>query len=154
MVRRARYSRTDVLLSVFTQRPILLINDAGTVASNSLLCGYSLGQTHEEIAACWYTSLTLLQCEFEIHALGGGVMVIVPREAGNIRLPKHVQASEDHLTDLDHLLRLGKTVEAYQYGDTRVLIEQLGFCQDDVALIRRGIEVLAHWRTSVRTSKR
>ncbi|MCW3051287.1 MAG: putative site-specific modification DNA-methyltransferase, partial [Chthonomonadales bacterium] len=68
----------DVILSVFSERPVLLINDAGCFASNSLLCGFIRGATTEEIATRWYTSLTLLQCELQVHALGGGVMVVIP----------------------------------------------------------------------------
>ena len=50
-------------------------------------------------------------------------------------------------------ISLGKTAAAYHSGDTTVLIEQLKFSKDDVELIRHGIEVLAHWRTSARSSK-
>lgn len=142
----------DVVLSVFTERPVLLINDAQCFASNSLLCGYRIGATSEAIATGWYTSLTLLQCELEVHALGGGVMVMVPREAGNVRLPKHLCVREDHLHHLDSLLRKGRTVEAYESGDPKVLMEQLGLSADDVDLVRHGIAVLAHWRTSARSS--
>src|SRR5207247_475023 len=67
----------DVVLTVFSERPVLLVNDGNYFASNSLLCGYCRNVTREAIAACWYTSLTLLQCELEVHALGGGVMIMV-----------------------------------------------------------------------------
>lgn len=144
----------DVVLSVFSERPILMVNDARCFASNSLLCGYSLGPTSAEIAARWYTSFTLLQCELEVHALGGGVMVMVPREAGNIRLPDRVGVDTSHVGTLDRQLRRGKTTDAYRAGDDRVLREQCGFTLADVDLIRHGIDVLAHWRTSARTGRR
>lgn len=142
----------DVVLSVFTERPALLINDAACFASNSLLCGYCKGSSREEIATGWYTSLTLLQCELEVHALGGGVMVMVPREAGNVRLPRQVQPQGDHLDHLDRLLRQGDVGAAYRCGDQEVLRQQLGFSADDIDLVRAGINVLAHWRTSARSS--
>ncbi len=144
----------DVVLSVFSERPVLLINDARRFASNSLLCGYCIDADSKEVATAWYTSLTLLQCELEVHALGGGVMVMVPREAGNIRLPKRVHIREDHLSRLDHLLHLGRTTEAYASGDNEVLEEQLGLSKHDIDLVHHGIEVLAHWRTSARSSRR
>jgi hypothetical protein len=143
----------DVVLSVFSERPVLLLNDDGCFASNSLLCGYSHGISNNEIAASWYTSLTLLQCELEVHALGGGVMVMVPREAGNVRLPKQVQVEEAHLNNIDQLLRTGNTTRVYHAGDRVVLVEQLGFTEHEIGLIRHGIEVLAHWRTSARSSQ-
>lgn len=142
----------DLVLSVFSERPALLINDAGYFASNSLLCGFSEGPTGAEIVTRWYTSLTLLQCELEVHALGGGVMVLIPGEAGNIRLPRRISTQEDHLAHLDCHLKQGETTEAYQSGDQGVLIGQLGLNEDDVRLIRHGVEVLAHWRTSSRSS--
>jgi len=143
----------DVILSVFSERPVFLINDAAYLASNSLLCGYLRdGTTREALAARWYTSLTLLQCEMEVHALGGGVLVLVPREAGNVRLPHHVHAHEAHQAQLDHLLRDAPIIEAYRAGDGPVLVDQLGLSLDEVELIRHGISVLAHWRTSARAA--
>ena len=99
----------DLVLSVFSERPVLLINDAEHLASNSLLCGFTSGPTSAEIVTSWYTSLTLLQCELEVHALGGGVMVLIPGEAGNIRLPRQVCVQEEHLDFLDCRLKKGKT---------------------------------------------
>lgn len=143
----------DVVLSVFSECPLLMINDAACVASNSLLCGYRRGTTSEAIAVSWYTSLTLLQCELEVHALGGGVMVMVPREAGNVRIPTAVQVRDSHVRMLDRLLRRKQVAEAYRAGDREVLLGQLGFSEQDVELIHHGIEVLAHWRTSARSSR-
>ena len=80
-----------VVLPVFADAPVLLENDAGFVASNSLLCGYLRpGVTADSLLARWYTSLTLLQIELEVHALGGGVRVFVPSEAGAVRLASRV----------------------------------------------------------------
>lgn len=98
--------------------------------------------------ASWYTSLTLLQCELEVHALGGGVMIMVPREAGNIRILKDVQARADHLEQIDRYLCQGKTDDAYTLGDDEILMRQFGLSKREVALIHRGIETLKHWRTS------
>ena len=142
----------DVVFSVFSECPVLMVNDARLCASNSLLCGYGVGERSENVAAAWYTSLTLLQCELEIHALGGGVMVMVPQEAGNIRLPRQVRACQEHLCRINNLLRSGKIKSAYLSGDEEVLVKQLGLSADDVMLIRQGIDVLAHWRTSARSS--
>jgi len=80
-------------------------------------------------------------------------MVLVPREAGNVRLPKRVSVLTDHLGHLDRLLHLGQTAKAYRSGDRTVLIEQMGLSADDVDLIHHGVEVLTHWRTSARSPK-
>ncbi len=142
----------DVVLSVFSELPLLLINDARCFASNSLLCGYSRGVSPEQIAASWYTSLTRLYCELEVHALGGGVMVLVPQETGNIRLPRRAHPSPEHLAHINLLLKRGNAAGAYQRGDREILIEQVGLRLADIDLIAEGIGVLAHWRTSARSS--
>lgn len=143
----------DVVLSVFSERPMLLLNDARYLASNSLLCGYLRDVDNDVFAASWYTSLTRLQCEMEVHALGGGVLVMVPREAGNVRLPQNIIASPAHIDRLDSLLRNGNVDAAYREGDDAVLINQLCLTQNDVQVIREGITTLAHWRSSARPSK-
>ena len=140
----------DVVVTVFSERPVLLLNDANYFASNSFLCGYRLGVTADAFATCWYTSLTLLQCELEVHALGGGVMILVPREAGCLRLPRDVSPDAAQLGRVDAFLRQGKALEAYTAGDREVLMRQVGLEQREVELIREGIRTLEHWRTSAR----
>jgi len=141
----------DLLLSVFAERPKLMVNDAGLYASNSLLCGYCDGASPEGIAAAWYTSLTLLMCELEVHALGGGVMVMVPGEAGSVRIPPLAEPPPGHLAGLDARLRADDPEGAYLHGDRPVLVDGMGLTGEEVELVREGVAVLAHWRTAGRT---
>ena len=141
----------DVILSVFSERPILLLNDGEHLASNSLLCGYRQNITSEVFATSWYSSLTRLQCELEVHALGGGVLVMVPREAGNVRLPANVVAEPAHMKHLDTALRSGQVDAAYEIGDSAILRQQLQLTEDNVQMIRQGCETLARWRTAARS---
>jgi adenine-specific DNA-methyltransferase len=97
--------------------------------------------------------LTLLQCELNVHSLGGGVMIMVPREAGSIRLPQNIQADGPHLKQIDLLLRAGKLKEAYHEGDQQVLMKQLQLTHNEIALIEQGIATLRHWRTAGRSSR-
>ena len=140
----------DVLLSVFSENPLLMANDAHYFASNSLLCGYVQQGTSKELVTGWYTSLTLLQCELEVHALGGGVMVMIPGEAGTIRLPNTIATDDHHLAKLDQLVKEGKIRQAYCLGDDTVLRGQLHLSSADVELIQQGIHRLSYWRTSSR----
>lgn len=137
----------DVVLSVFAERPVLVINDAELVASNSLLCGYVQKGTPEGFAAAWYTSLTLLQIELQVHALGGGVMVLIPGEVASIRVPT-CRPTKAHMRRVDARLAAGDIEAAYRCGDESVLVEQLGLRREDVADIRAAIETLRHWRNS------
>lgn len=140
----------DLILSVFSERPVLTINDGGYAATNSLLCGFLKAGTAEELASAWYSSLTLLGCESEVHALGGGVMVLVPKETGNIRIPKLRAPPAGHLAALAALLANGEVQAAYDLGDDAVLRGQLRLPVAMIDRIRRGVHTLAHWRTSAR----
>ena len=141
----------DVVMSVFSERPLLMLNDAGLVASNSLICGFLREGTDAcALIAAWYTSLTLLQCELEVHALGGGVMVLIPGEANKIRVPSEVSASASHLETLDLHLRKSEVHQAYASGDGPVLQEQLGLTREEIGLIHAGITTLTKWRTAHR----
>jgi len=141
----------DLILSVFSERPLMMLNDADYVASNSLICGYMRpGYDPEAVVTAWYTSLTLLQCEMEIHSLGGGVMVLIPGEANKIRLPTSVSTDGRHLSALDALLMASKTDEAYCAGDRFVLEGQLGMTPHEISLVQEGIETLVGWRTAHR----
>lgn len=142
----------DVLVSVFSERPMLMVNDGSYLASNSLLCGFLRHGTAAELAAAWYTSLTLLQCEMEIHALGGGVLVLIPGEIGNVLLPHTLAASPEHSARLDLALRSEGPGAAYCAGDQHILQAQLGLDPKDIELIQEGVERLAYWRTSARSS--
>lgn len=146
----------DVLLPVFADVPLMLSNDAGLVASNSLLCGYLRPEEEsaESFLCRWYTSLTLLQVEIEVHALGGGVRIFVPNEAGAVRLPRKLRMDRQLLDRIDRVVRSGDSLGAYAQGDESVLERQLGLQTSDVDLIREGVETLAHWRNAVRTSVR
>lgn len=136
-----------LVLSVFTERPVLVINDAKYLASNSFLCGYLRKGTPEGFAAAWYTSLTLLQVELQVHALGGGLLVLVPGEVGNIRLPI-CKPTKSQLRCVDCQTTKGDIEAAYQCGDTTVLQKQLGLSFSEVADLRSAIDILRHWRNS------
>ena len=141
----------DVIVPVFTERPTILINDGQFVASNSLLCGYLRRGSADELAARWYTSLTLLQLELEVHSLGGGVLVLVPHEAGNIKLPSGRVRGRAHLAGVDACVRRGDHRAAFELGDDALLTRLLEIGQDEVGAIRAGVEQLVSWRTSARS---
>jgi hypothetical protein len=122
-----------------------MVNDGEYVATNSLLCGYVRRGDAASYAASWYTSLTLLNAELEVHSLGGGVMVLVPNEAGNVRVPKPRTVPKRGLRKVAQALASGEPGAAYEVGD-----EALGrrFGADAVESMRNGIAALEAWRTA------
>jgi adenine-specific DNA-methyltransferase len=130
---------------VFSSVPLLMVNDAGAFASNSLLCGYVRdGVGAAGVAASWYTSLTLLECELRIHSLGGGVLIIIPGEADKVRLPSTTATA--HLAEVDALLRTGDIAGAYAVGDRHVLHSEAGLSDAEIELLRDGVDRLRCWR--------
>jgi hypothetical protein len=126
-----------------------MVNDAGTYASNSLLCGYLRdGADAARVAASWYTSLTLLECELRIHSLGGGVLIIIPGEADKVRLPS--AGGTAHLAEVDVALRTGDIASAYSVGDRHVLRAGAGLSGAEVELLREGVHQLRRWRERAR----
>jgi adenine-specific DNA-methyltransferase len=135
----------DLVLSVFSSVPLLMVNDDGTCASNSLLCGYVRGGADAAgVAASWYTSLTLLECELRIHSLGGGVLIIIPGEADKVRLPSNT--TKAHLAEVDACLRTGDIAGAYAVGDRHVLRFEAGLTDAEIELLRAGVDQLRRWR--------
>ena len=142
--------KPDVVLTVFTERPILVVNDGCVAASNSLLCGYLNDIDAPSFAARWYTSITRLYIEAEVHSLGGGVMILVPRETGNIRIVNHAGILTSGLAEVNRRLTAGDVEGAYRVGDSTVLKGTLDLTDTDLDMVYEGIATLAHWRTSAR----
>ncbi|MBI4198878.1 MAG: N-6 DNA methylase [Chloroflexi bacterium] len=136
------------MLSVFGATPTLVANDGRLVASNSLLCGFLRATcTVEQFLAAWYTSLTLLSCELQVHSLGGGVLVLIPGEVAAVRTPAPSSLSTQHIGALDEALKLG-TGNPYLLGDESVLRQSMKLTVKEVELIQEGVRLLANWRSA------
>jgi len=139
----------DVILSTFGETPVLVWNDGEFVASNSLLVGFiQSGYTTEQFMAAWYTSLTLLSCELNIHSLGGGVLVLIPGEVATMRVPTLGWLPTQHLEDVDKALRQSKRSSLYEIGDAPILRNTMHLPSNEVDVIREGVRILADWRKS------
>jgi hypothetical protein len=143
----------DVLLSVFADRPQMCLNDAELVASNSLLCGYMKHGAAIDMVGAWYTSLSMLSCELEVHSLGGGVMILVPNEAGRIAIPKITNVSRAYVDGLDERLRAGDAESAFAFGDEQLLLKRLKLSRRDLNAVRDGLQSLRRWRSASRSDR-
>lgn len=136
----------DVLLTVFSDQPRLYLNDARWVASNSILCGYlHKNEDPGMFVSSWYSPLTLLSSELEVHALGGGVMIAVPREADAIQLLNRTATRTIDEDQLSRALSASEVSNAYGVGNSS-LDALVG--KDGRQLIWEGIEALGAWRRS------
>lgn len=136
----------EVVFPVFTERPLMVLNDAGAAVSNSLLCGYlRKGISAEALVCSWYTSLTKLQMELNVHSLGGGVFVLVPNEVSAIQLVPLRHRQRD-FARIKAALSSGGVDAALESGDLTCLVPDLGLSANDVHTIRSGCATLAEWR--------
>lgn len=137
----------DLILSVFAETPVLLVNDGKLVASNSLLCGYLEGATSaEDFARAWYSSLSLLSIELNVHALGGGVFVFVPREAGRVLIANPQLMTQVDLAEIHRRLRSSSPRDAYEVGDECLRSEGV-LADTELEAVGAARAVLARWRT-------
>ena len=114
-----------LLITVFGDLPRLLINDARLPASNSLLVGRLKSQISvEEFMILWYTSVTRLGIELSVHSLGGGVLVMVPREADSILMPKSIGKKIPKMlyNELHQHLKRNDLAAAYRVGDKYLML--------------------------------
>lgn len=134
----------DLLLTTFSDRPRLHLNDAGWVASNSVLGGFMQGgEAPADFVNSWYTPFTLLSTELEVHSLGGGVMIAVPREADSVRILNRDVTLPTDREALDAALRSGDVEAAYSVGAES--IRHLAG-KESLEALWRGAEVLMRWR--------
>lgn len=136
----------DIVMSVFSDRPLVAINDSQKAVSNSFLCATILEGTREAFVCRWYNSLTLLQCELNVHSLGGGVFVLVPREAAAVKLLASTLVSQRLLKRIDSALKDANLIAAYESGDGSILRDREGLSSNDIELIQRGVATLRMWR--------
>ena len=95
----------------------------------------------------WYTAITLLSIELEVHSLGGGVLVVVPREANRIHkfdsTVIELDKSDKSLSLISNMLMENDIDGAYHIGDD--LLEQ-NFGKEFVHQVWQSISVLRSWR--------
>ena len=149
--------RPDLILTVFGDAPKLIVNRGGCAVSNSLLAGTITGDvTPEQVLCMWYNSLTLLSIERNVHALGGGVLVLIPGETDLLEVvrPIPAEAAAAIAARLDACLREEGLEAAYRLGDELVLSRQLGVTDEQIEQIRAAAATLKSWRVPKYRSKR
>ena len=128
----------DLMLTVFGELPRLLINDASLPGSNSILIGRFKEQfSTDEFLMLWYSSITRLGIELAVHSLGGGVLVMVPREGDAVMMPKPVGKKVPImlLKNLKKYLELNDLQSAYEIGDQYLL--QAGWDTNDISKAKK-----------------
>jgi adenine-specific DNA methylase len=142
----------DAFLTYMTGTvPKLVANRADAVATNTLhivRLNRALDRRPAELAYFWHTSLVMLSCELEGHALGGGMLKMEPTEAERIRLPLPSSPPEpSKLKALDTLLRAHEYDAAFDVSDKEVMMNRLRFTRNEAQTFRDAAYQLSAWRT-------
>ncbi len=139
----------DVILSVFGEKPKMVVNKGNYVVSNSLLCGCLKNVDSKQFVCRWYNSLTLLSIELNVHSLGGGSFVIIPSEADRLEIVAPIPQKEISkiYSQFDETLKKSGTEAAYLLGDKLVLQNIFNLSDKDILTIRQSIAILRNWRT-------
>lgn len=134
----------QAIISVFGDAPRVLLNDSRITFSNSLLGAY-IHEGIDETAFCltWYSSLTLLSIELEIHSLGGGVLVAVPKETSRVLkiASRYFDCALE--SNIDSSMKSKNAVDAYLAGDA-LLSSMIG--EEMTRRIIDAVGELKSWR--------
>lgn len=135
--------RPDAFLAYMSGlTPQFVANEAGAFASNTLhIVRFKnpSGNSAAILAMLWQSSLTHLSVEIEGHALGGGMLKLEPKEAGNVLIPYPIDINqarfEDLASEVDALTRRGNLNDAYRLVDREILQKALGLSVADCQLL-------------------
>lgn len=102
------------------------------------------GVDHELAIIAYYNSIAFAFTELCGRSYGGGVLEILPKEVGNIRVLRtdlltiSPELKSDVIGMIDDVVRSGRSIdEALDYVDVKVLVEVLGFEQETCRACRR-----------------
>ena len=134
----------DAIMSVFGEMPRIVLNDGSWAISNSMLGAYIRSDIEPaKFCSSWYSLVTLLSIELQVHSLGGGVLIAVPREANKIQKLKSSHPALNNINLIEKALRSKNVFDAYT-ANNPILIKELG--SDIVNEIESTIEVVRSWR--------
>ena len=138
----------DAFLSYMSgEQPVLVSNAANLVAPNTLhVLRFGTRRNPLLYAAAWRTSLTMLSCELEGHALGGGLFKLEPSEAGDVLVVKPRVSLLRNL--IGRLTSAGATSphDLPDVADRYLLRRHLGLTQNECALLRESAAKVESWR--------
>lgn len=117
--------------------PKLLLNKCSAVSTDTMHRMKFLNNTNpEKIALSYYNSVSLAFTEVCGRSYGGGVLEILPSEAGNIYVPIIEKIDDEmirhHLKKIDELIRKNDDIEVVlDYVDKILLQDQLGMNESE-----------------------
>ena len=104
--------------------PALVANRARCVATNSVhVVRLNGSMSLAELQARWHQPLTALSCEVEGHPLGGGMLKLEPREAGNVLLAPRVARARKEEARIGEGIEIMRTWRHYGQDAARLPLD-------------------------------
>ncbi|WP_418061518.1 N-6 DNA methylase [Pimelobacter simplex] len=91
-----------------------------------------------QLAAAHFNSITFAMSEVVGRSYGGGILELEPSEAEELRVPDPSLVPEHLIATVDELVRAKRIEDALDAVDRAVLIDKLGFTEDEVTAARRA----------------
>lgn len=115
--------------------PRLILNEAGAYTTDTMHRVFIKEEVNKKaFIASFYNSLSLAFSEIVGRSYGGGVLELMPSEAGRILLPYQSDNSE-LLSTIDEMMRKGKGIdEILEITNEKVLKENFDFSDKEIAL--------------------
>lgn len=94
------------------------------------------GVDMRKLSVAALNSATLTMSEVLGRSYGGGLLEIEPTEAVSLPIPDPSMVGEELINEVDVLLRSGEIEDAIRLVDQRLMVEVLGFQEEELALFR------------------
>lgn len=125
------------LLRQIYDHPRLIANHAGAMSTDTVHRVRILnGVAATSVASASVNSATFAFAEVMGRSYGGGVLELEPREAEALPFPDASKLSDEHVEDVDRLVRAGRLLEAVSLVDRVLLIDHHGFSRELVRELR------------------
>ncbi|ALX04163.1 class I SAM-dependent methyltransferase [Aeromicrobium erythreum] len=136
------------MLRQISTHPRLMSNSAGATSTDTVhRVRVEPGVDMERLAAGAFNSVTFALAEILGRSYGGGILELEPSEAGHLPMPDPALVPGTLHRKVDELVRERRVEDALDLVDRVVLMETLGFTEDDVLTLRGAWMKLRDRRT-------
>jgi adenine-specific DNA-methyltransferase len=134
-------------INIFDEFPLMILNNANYIATNTFLCGYLNNDIEKKILLNnWYNSLTELFIEIEIHSLGGGMLVFVPNEISKIYIANNNIINDNFIKNIDFYSKTKNIKKIVELGNKFILKKYLKLTDKEINIIIKCVNILKFWR--------